>query len=207
MKFSFNIFGHRYILSAQRIQKPSEWTTGLTSRIPGTTQHILLMDFDMIRQDYLFEELMFLQELFSIGDFYIFQTRLEKEGYGYALGDEEVEPVDIGGYHVINLETRSVRELIMILRSSHCDYSFINAPSYNPEKHWVLRVEGKGKREPPKFIEKLTSIYEGENGRLQSTFHARLLDDLYGLDIEQGLVNPDGNEYGIIDHYNTAKRV
>ena len=208
MKFSFSLFGRRYILSALSIKKPNTWTTGLTSRVPGTTFHVLLMDYDIIRKDYLFEELAFLQETFNLGDFYVFQTRLEEEkGKPFGFEGEEVEGVDIGGYHAICLDTRTTRESIMILKCTNCDYSFVNAPSYNPEKHWVLRVAKKGERDAPKYIETLSSPYEGKNGRLQSTFHARLLDDLYDLGIEERLVNPDGNEIGVIDHYNTAKRV
>ena len=99
----------------------------------------------------------------------------------------------------------TTRNLSIILKCSRTDYAFRNAPWYNPEKHWVLRLGEKGKRGAPEYIGVLESPYEGK--RLQSTFHARLLEDYLGIEIESKLKNPDGGDIGIIDYYNTGKRV
>ena len=196
MKLSFNLFGHRYIYSAQRIRKPFHWTYGITSRIPGTSMHIHLLDYDIIREDNFEEELIFLQEAFKLGDIHLFRTR--------DMGIYDESPV--GGYHAVCLDVDTTFNVIKVLRSSNCDYAFKNAPIRNPLRTWVLRIADKGKeRPPPEFLRTLKS--EAEISRMQSTFHARLLDDWYGLDIESQLVNPDGNEWGYIHHYDTAKRV
>ena len=205
MKLSFNLFSKAYMFSFHRIDRPRTVTGGLASRIAGTNMHILLMDYDIIRESYLLNELEFLQEVFKLGDIYVFRSRVEKVTDAQTLDGIELEGDVIGGYHAICLDVNIMRYILMVLRSSHCDYAFVNAPSYNPEKHWVLRTEEKGEREAPEYVGVVESDFY--DNKLQSTFHARLLDDLYDLDIEKTLINPDGNEYGVIDYYVTAKRV
>lgn len=196
MKFSFSLFGRKFIFAAQAPRKPYYWTCGLTSRIPGTSFHIHLLDYDVIRQDFLENELIFLQESFGLGDIYLFKTRDK--------GVFDGSPV--GGYHAVCLDSDVVFNVLKVLRSSSCDYAFKNAPRRNPERSWVLRIADKGEGRPePEYL----TVIESESSitRLQSTFHARLLDDWYGLDTESRLVNPDGNVDGYIHHYDTAKRV
>jgi hypothetical protein len=205
VKTSFDLFGQSYIFYLQKLKKPHEWTCGITSRIVGTNLHILLMDYDIIREDYLMDELEYLQDIFRLGNFYVFRTRLDKESSEYKLDGVKVKKYSIGGYHCICLDVDTLRNNLLVLRSSSSDYAFINAPSYNPEKHWVLRMVEKGKRGAPEYIGVVESEYEGE--KPQSLFHARILDDMFDLKIEQTLKNPLGNEDGILDYYNTAKRV
>lgn len=207
MKLSFDLFGKRHILALHSITKPSVWTSGVTSRVFGTNMHILLMDYDSIREDYLLRELEFLQHMFELGNFYVFRTRIDMMSEVIEVNGLELETSPIGGYHAYCIDIDTIRSNMLVLRSSGSDYAFINAPSYNPEKHWVLRLVDKGKRGAPEYITTVESPFEGKTHRLQSTFHARLLEDYTGLEIESTLGNPDGNPDGVIDHYVTGKRV
>ena len=207
MKLSFRLFDKVYMFSFHRIDRPRTVTGGITSRIVGTNLHILLMDYDIIREDYLLTELEFLQEWFKLGNVYVFRSRVNEITDSRVVNDVELEGGIIGGYHAICLDINTLRYNLGVLRSSSSDYAFINAPSYNPEKHCVLRVAPKGERDPPEYVRVLESEFEGANGKMQSTFHARLLDDMYDLGIEERLTNPDGNPEGVMDYYVTAKRV
>jgi len=207
MKFSFNLFGKAYMFSFHRIDRPRTVTGGITSRIAGTNMHVLFMDYDIIREDYLLHELEFLQEVFKLGNIYVFRSRVAESTDSRIVDGEMLEGGVIGGYHAICLDVNTLRYNIMVLRSSSSDYAFISAPFYNPEKHWVLRTAPKGERDPPVYVRVLESEFEGVNDKMQSTWHARFLDEMYDLGIEETLVNPDGNEEGIMDYYVTAKRV
>ena len=90
MKLSFNLGDYRYILSTKRFKRPKGWTFGLTSVVPYTNLHILLMDYDIIREDFLMGELIHLQEAFELGNFYIFRTRLEQKVESYTVADVEI---------------------------------------------------------------------------------------------------------------------
>lgn len=212
MKISFKLFGRLCGLLTYCAKLPKEWTAGMTNRVGDTQFHVLFMDYDLIREDLLINELLNLQEIFELGNFYLFRTRLA--GYRDLLIEDgenvqvEKDAIPVGGYHAICLDEFFAREVIGILRSSHCDYAFITAPSYNPEKDWVLRAWEKGNREKPEYMATLESPYEGKNGRLQSLLHARYIDSVYGLEIEKNLKNSDGIEEGnILQFYDTAKRV
>lgn len=137
-------------------------TTGVSSRISSTTYHILLLDYDLIDDDRLKEELVWLQELFKIGDFIVFETNKY-------------------GRHALCLDVLDIKTVLKIVRSSNCDETFKFAPRINPKRSWVLRFDKKGNREAPRYLYTIKSPYEGRNR--QSRGHAKYLRK-YGLRVK-----------------------
>ena len=108
MKLSFNLFDKAYMFSFHRIDRPRAVTGGLTSRIAGTNMHILLMDYDIIRESYLISELEFLQDMFKVGNIYLFRSRVEEIGDSVVIDGIALEGDVIGGYHAICLDVTTL---------------------------------------------------------------------------------------------------
>ena len=198
-QLGFGVFG-KYIelkLFDLRVRDdPTTWSNGVESRVSGTNLHVLFIDYDDIRADVLEEELVFLQNEFKLGNFYIFRTK--------ESGMRE-DGIPFGCYHAICLDVDTIRRYYHILQHTSTEYAFQNAPKIYPERAWVLRWDRKGERGKPAFLTTVESPYEGE--KLQSTAHAMYIDQFYGTDIEANLTNPDGNTVLRFCKYNTASKV
>jgi len=155
---------------------------GVSSRIPGTTLHVLFLDYDNVEDERLKEELRFLQAEFQIGNFYILETRSK-------------------GRHAVCIDALRPRDQKEIVDFSSCDQLFKKAPTINEYRCWVLRYAKKGNREEPKYLYTVESPYEGKN--LQSRGHAKYLLN-FGVTID--LKKPYGPDEVEIQAYNTGKR-
>jgi len=157
-------------------------TEGVSSRIPGTTLHVLFLDYDNIVDEILMEELRYLQEEFELGNFYVLETRDK-------------------GRHAICIDALRPRDQKEIVDFSSCDLMFKKAPSINERRCWVLRYAKKGNRDEPKYLYTLVSPYEGINP--QSRGHAKYLLK-FGITVD--LKNPYGTEEIETQTYNTRER-
>jgi hypothetical protein len=190
----FKIGKYSIMLKFQVYKRLDIRTKGIESRIPKTSLHVVLLDYDNVvagnyaceniddAEKRLVEELQFLQEEFELGNFHVFETR----------GD---------GRHAVCLDALTFRDVKDIVDFSSCDLKFKSAPRINEYRCWVLRFLNKGKRSAPKFLYTVESPFEGKN--LQSMGHAKYLLN-FGLKVE--LKNPYGSEEINTQEYSTTDK-
>jgi hypothetical protein len=173
LDFTIKIFKWKFLVYVQSIAIPTVKTRGFESRVPHTTEHVILLDFDNVLDAVLKEDILpYLQELFSIGDFYVFATS------------------ELFKRHSICIDRMPLREAYAVICNADCDGSFVKGARINEFRSWVLRAGPKGKRPIPKYLYTVESPYNGK--RLQSQAHAQFLKAWYGVPVR--LVNPDGND-------------
>lgn len=177
------IFNVMLLFKFQTMRIPKEATAGISARVANTTEYTVFLDFDNVVDQRLRSELVYLQELFGLGDFYVFATNEY-------------------GRHVICIDRLPLRYVIKVVYSSTCDEIFKKGIRYNEFRTWVLRGIGKGDRPKPKFLYSVQSPYNGR--RLQSQAHAKFLQRYYGANVR--LVNSDGNDELEIQGYKTASK-
>lgn len=171
------------LFKIQIMEKLSVRTSGASSRVPNTSLHIVFLDYDNIDDDRLKEELVFLQNEFELGNFYVLQTRNE-------------------GRHAVCLDVLRFKDIKEIIDFSNCDLMFKKAPRINEYRCWVLRYAKKGSRDAPRYLYTVESPHDGKN--LQSRGHAKYLLN-FGVAVD--LKNPYGPEEIEIQAYNTGKRI
>ena len=141
----FKLKNHNLFIKVQLWKTLKIRTAGIESRVKGTPFHCIFLDYDNITLETLIEdELKPLQEIFKLGNFYVFQT-----------GDTN--------YHCICKDVRTARGVYEIISSCNCDQAFKRAILINEYRSWVLRFDEKGNRPPPKYVCKVESRYEGLN--------------------------------------------
>ena len=178
----FKIWKYNLLLKLQVIKKLEVRTKGVSSRIPGTTLHVLFLDYDNITDERLTEELRYLQDEFELGNFYVLETRNK-------------------GRHAICIDALRFTDILEIVRFSSCDLMFKKAPTINEYRCWVLRFAKKGDRDSPKYLYVVESPHDEKN--MQSRGHAKYLEK---FDVRLDLKNPYGAEEIEIQGYNTGKR-
>lgn len=167
----------------QSMKIPIEATAGISARIPHTTDYAILMDYDNVEDNRLVEELVYLQELHGLGDFYVFASSEFNR-------------------HAICIDRLVLKEAIDVVDNSTCDAIFKRGIRINEYRTWILRGIGKGDRSKPKYLYCVRSPYNGQ--RLQSQAHGKFLQRYYGAPVR--LVNPDGNDELEIQGYKTASK-
>ena len=178
----FKIWKYSMLLKFQIMTKLNVRTSGVSSRVPNTSLHVIFLDYDNIVDERLVEELRDLQTEFEIGNFYVLQTRNN-------------------GRHAVCIDALRFKDVLEIVRFSSCDLMFKRAPRINEYRCWVLRFAKKGNRDAPKYLYTVESPHEGKN--LQSRCHAKYLLN-FGVTID--LKNPFGPEEIETQTYNTGKR-
>lgn len=173
---------YNVLLKLQVLKKLNIRTSGISSRIPNTSLHIICLDYDNIKDERLKEELEFLQNEAELGNFYVLKT----SDYGR---------------HAVCIDALRFKDVKQIIDFSSCDAMFKRAPRINEYRCWVLRYAKKGDRDAPKYLYTVESEFEGKN--LQSVGHAKYLLK-FGVKID--LKNPFGTEDIETQDYNTGKR-
>jgi hypothetical protein len=172
------------LIHIQSMNIPKSPTRGISARVKHTTDFTIFLDYDNIKDERLIDELVYLQELFELGDFHIFGT-------------------NEFGRHVICVDRMHLREALDVVYTSTCDEVFKRGIRINEFRTWILRSEPKGNRPAPKYLYSLPSPYNGQ--RLQSQAHSMYLQINYGAKVR--LVNPDGNTSIEIQDYKTSSKV
>jgi hypothetical protein len=163
---------------------PIARTAGISARIPGSTEFAVFLDFDNIEDYRLREELIYLQELHNLGDFYVFYTNEY-------------------GRHAVCIDRLFLKEALAVIYTSTCDAIYSRGSRINEYRTWILRALEKGNRDKPKYLYSVESPYNGQ--RLQSQAHALFLQYYYGAKVR--LTNPDGNNILRTQGYNTSNRI
>jgi len=179
----FRVFRWMLLFLFQSMKVPKEAAAGLSARIPHTTEFVIFLDYDNITDERLSDELVYLQELYGLGDFHVFAT-------------------NEFGRHVICIDRLLLKDALAVVYTSTCDAIFKKGIRYNEYRTWILRVTEKGDRPKPKYLYTVQSPYNGQ--QLQSQGHAKFLQQYYGADVK--LVNPDGNNELETQGYKTASK-
>lgn len=136
----FSFFGKDFYLKLSIINHRGAWLWGVGNRcIDG--QYVLFLDYDGTPYDWIVEEIKLLQDTFYLKNFYLFKTKR--------------------GFHVINLQKHSLKELIDILNYTSADEGFRAAPLQYGRKIWTLR----GMNKPDEEI-----TYIGQISREEKSF-------------------------------------
>jgi len=183
IKKELSIFNNYLLFQFQSMKIPKTPTKGMSTRIPHTTNYAIFLDYDNIKDERLDDELVYLQELYQLGDFHILKT-------------------NEFGRHVICIDALPLREALDVVYASTCDYQFKRGIRINEYRTWILRGWEKGERERPQYLRTIESPYNGQ--RMQSQAHATFLKSFYGVNVR--LVNPDGNDEIEIQGYNTSSK-
>lgn len=178
------ILGKMYLFHFQSMDIPKAPTAGISSRIPHTTEFTIFLDYDNIVDSRLVDELLYLQELHTLGDFHV-------------LSSSEYNR------HAICADRLPLREALDVIYSSTCDATFARGARINEYRTWILRGLEKGNRDKPKYLYSLESPYNGQ--RLQSQAHALFLQHYYGAKVR--LTNPDGNGILEVQGYKTGSKI
>jgi hypothetical protein len=184
LSVTFRSLGWMLLFHLQGMPIPKAPTVGLSLRIPHTTDFVVGMDFDNIKDERLIDELQYLQELFGLGDFHVFVT-------------------SEFGRHVICIDRLALKEALEVIYASTCDDLFKRGVKINEFRTWVLRTQGKGNRPAPKYLYSVESPYNSQ--RLQSQAHAIFLQKYFGAKIR--LVNPDENTVLNFQDFRTGSKL
>lgn len=184
IKSAFSVLNRYCLFEFQSMKVPKTPTKGMSARIPCTTDFVIFLDYDNIQDERLDEELLYLQELYSLGDFHILKT-------------------NEFGRHAVCIDEMPVREALEVIYTSTCDYQFKRGIRINEYRTWILRGWEKGERGRPQYLRTVESPYNGQ--RLQSRAHATFLKSFYGANVR--LEKPDGNDEIEIQGYNTSSKV
>ena len=171
------------MIKMQSMKLPKKPTAGMSARIPNSTDYTLFLDYDNVADSRLKEELVYLQELFELGDFHVLATNKF-------------------GRHAVCVDRLHLKEALDAVYASTCDVLFKRGINYNEFRTWLLRVMEKGDRQKPEYAYSVESPYNGK--RLQSQAHAEFLHDYFGAPVR--LTNPDGNRELEIQGYKTGNK-
>jgi hypothetical protein len=178
------ILGKMFLLHFQSMDIPKAPTAGISARVSHTTEFVPFLDYDNMVDPRLVDELLYLQELHTLGDFHV-------------LSSSEYNR------HAICLDRLFLRQALRVVYDSTCDATFARGVRINEYRTWILRGLEKGNRDRPKYLYTVESPYNGQ--RLQSQAHALFLQHYYGAKVR--LTKPDGNTILETQGYKTGKKI
>lgn len=173
----FNLSFACWFASKTRTQGIYDWVEG--------GHHVLFLDYDRMRKEWVEEELKRLQTEFKLSNIYVLQS---SERCFHAICCDVLLPV-------------AAQQIVM---QSNCDESFKKAMFYDYCSR-VLRTFPKGGTQKPKYLFTLKSEH---NQRKKSLAHLKYLQFNYGIP-EKDMNYENHNDNGIIWHidYPTKKNI
>lgn len=180
LKHSMNYGNKTLIFNISIINRRLVWTRGSSNRTIDN-KRIFYIDYDNLKESYVKEELLLLQEQYNLGKIYVFES-------------------SESSFHAVSFCKLSLNEFVDILENSSCDYAFKNMPHYLKfSKYWVLRQFSKGNKKRPKF----KYCLKAKTNKKQSSAHHKYFKILYpkaNIEIEK----PDGLKDVVIIDYPTS---
>ncbi len=175
---TFNLFGRKNSLILRSVKEKSVLMYGFGNRCKDG-KYVLFLDYDNTPYNWISEEIGLLQEMFSLGTAYVFQTK--------------------NGYHVVFLEKYTLKQIISFLDVTSCDKNYKTVPLYYGRKIWVLRTS-------PKVDEELRFIKAHHpllpNIEEKSLAHSMYLAKFYDVPLEDlPIQHLDGQENLTLAHY------
>ena len=145
------------------------WTEGFMNRTKDGF-YTFIIDYDGLKEEWLFGEIERLQQVYDLGDIDLFRS-----------SDK--------GFHVRSSVKLTAREFVEIMNNSSCDSAFKNLPRFSTLRNWVLRDDSKGRTDKPMFIRTIPSKIK--TSREQSSAHHKY-NQLLNPDSTERIINPDG---------------
>src|SRR3990167_4875865 len=135
MKLTLKIFKWivRFNFSVSKF--PNVWTTGTMNRTKEGW-YCFYGDWDMMKKEWVIEELKLLQEVHNLGTIHVFESSPK-------------------GFHAVSFVKLKAIEYVEILKNSSCDEAFKNVPRFTSLRNFVLRNFEKGKTPAPIYLESL----------------------------------------------------
>lgn len=144
--------------SGIRYDKGYVKTEGAYDLCGDAIHRVLFLDYDKFKfkKEWLFRQLRSLQEMYRIGNFYVFQT-------------------DETSFHAVCFDKFKTIEINQIVASTSCDDAFLQNWRYDYTPR-VLRLTEKGTKGKPKLIKTIASRHSSE--RDKSYAHIRFYENL-----------------------------
>ena len=136
-------------------------TIGCYDLCPDST-HVIFLDYDKFRFEWILDELRYLQRKFKLSTFYIFESSR-------------------GSFHAVCFDKLRNYELHKLLQCTNIDESFYSASFWDYGSR-VLRLFPKGEKPAPSLRLALRSKY---HKRLKSLDHIELFEKNYGIKIDK----------------------
>ena len=152
-------------------------------------KHILLLDYDHVEKNVVYEDVSAIQLYFSLPPAYLFTTKEKKE-------DGNI----VGNYHVVFLCKNNSRKTFEIMGEVGIDSNFRDSPLRKESKSWVLRIGKKNGSGEPKFLEMIGN--KNLNYPI-STAHKKLLKKFFPKIKHPKYKNEDGLSQIKIQMYET----
>jgi hypothetical protein len=157
---NLKVFGYEVAFKAAMRKERTQPISGYTNRC-GDGRLIVLLDYDIQYANWVIDELHFLQKKFQLGDFFCFETNK--------------------GYHAVCLDKLSLWEFVTVLEHSSVDPDYVRVPLRYGSKIWTLRFSPKDGKNI-RYCGTIKS--EWNNYREKSSPHAKILNDLFNLGIQ-----------------------
>ena len=124
-------------------------------------KHVLFLDYDKFRFEWLVNEIKYLQKKYKLSDFYIFKS----SSYSF---------------HAVCFDMLSNYLHTRVLMETNIDDSFLNAMRFDYGSR-VLRIFPKGRTDKPQFLKIIKSRF---NKHPKSLDHIKLFENNYNIKVE-----------------------
>ena len=151
---------------------------GYTNRC-ADGKYIITLDYDDMPYDFVYNEIVRLQEDFQLGDFYIIKSSKES-------------------FHAVCLDKLPYMDFLDILMSTSVDYNYMRIPIQSGKKLWVLRLTKKDIQ--PEVMEVVKSSY---NYNEKSFAHLNLLHKVLNIEVPQEIKGFDLKKEIVLARYRT----
>lgn len=188
--FGFTLFSHKDN-NINPIGSYS-WVIGSYS-ICKNGQHVIMLDYDNFKLEWLKEELIYLQKKHKLSDFYIFTS------------SKIIDRFKINNFHAICFDKMHGKDYMGILKESNCDSDFKHFFEFDFTK--VLRhsskmmLKGKVSKPQPQYISTVLSNY---NIKKKSLPHIKLYSTLFKIDFINSKNHDNEKDIKIVQ-YGTKK--
>ena len=171
----FHIGGHEFALQVSHRKRRVHYVEGYCN-CTEDNKYVVFLDYDNVPLNRIIQEIERLQEDFTLGTFYVFASSKDS-------------------YHAVCLDKVTYAMLMTIFKNATIDQSYINVPNRWGQKVWTLRLTPKDESVVHMLTIPKRSIRE------QSTAHAQIIENLFGLKIMKFLEQPDNKDKVVLARY------
>ncbi len=122
MKIQFRIPGYWVAFQVSLKKREGKIVAGICNKLGH--QYLVFLDYDYDNIKSIRQEIMSLQNEYTLGNAYLFKTT--------------------AGYHVYFMDLMNYDEFVEILDASSCDKYYKSVPKKNNIRTWILRTTSKG---------------------------------------------------------------
>lgn len=181
MRLKLTLGKYLWLFESSLVKKPIADTIGSINRTRDG--YIFYLDYDLMEEEWVKDELLALQERYDIGDILVFRSS-EKDNK----------------FHAVGFSKFTAKEWCQILDDSSCDTMFKRVPRFVTLRGWVLRNFEKGEHPKPKYL----YILKKNTNRKQSYAHWKYFKELYPDAKINELTNSDGLDELYVIKYKTG---